>query len=664
MTIMTDLALEGEVSEYLLSTRLEDIETLTPTTVFKISLENDAFLSDVLAETKSNFRSVIRKALIKSYVAYNFDEEQVSEISNTVKEYQKIILSIEIPTNTDIREINAEEHERKIITFDCQIFSTGDEQTETIQLLFKCNKCNEEYPINIYEEVSDCPQCENELIEIGSAETETIKNIYIKDLTDRSLEIDSRTLTVKLHREQANQFQMNDRVRITGIFKSIPIKKRKKDEYLIINKIVIDTINIMSIEKEKTKIPSEEKIAEYKKLSQEGKLTDLLIKSFAYYVKGNEDQKLAVLLSMVGGVKTKKKRGRINVLIIGPSGTAKSYTSKFIKAVSHKGCLTDMTGSSPLGLFFGVIDTPDGHKGLSAGPLVKYSGGHVFIDEFEKGNPEIYRMLLKAMEEGKIERPITGFGNVTADADTTIIACANPKFGTWNDKLSILENLGLDVYMVSRFDIIIRLYDTPNEIKDYEKMSFMLDDANEEVPVGALNENELNEFLNYSRAITPLLSQEANHVLSLFFSKRGEYIKEGSIPIDGRQGVSLKRKAEAFAKLSLSDIVTQEHAELAINFFKKELESFGMTIADAGKMRSDGLTKFMKSGAKEEVFRVLFHELEKIVEDKCVFKDRLIEEMMRTSRWKSTEEATSYLNKLCIDIQILIDQGNGQVRLV
>lgn len=659
---MSDLTPEEEISEYFLLTRLEDVEALTPTTIFNISLENNEFLNNVLEETKGDFRTVIRKAIINAYIQCNFDEEHLREKAWAVKEYQKINLSIDIPTNTDIRDINAEEHERKIITFNCQIFATGDERTETIQLLYKCNRCNEEYPISIYDEEPSCPECNNELMEIGSSETETIKNVYIKDLSDRSLEIDSRTLTVKIHREQANQFQMNDNVRVTGVFKSIPIKKRKKDEYLIINKIVIDAINIMSIEKEKTKIPLTEKIQEYENLAREGKLTDLLVKSFAYYVKGNEDQKLAVLLSMVGGVKTKNKRGRINVLVIGPSGTAKSYTSKFIKAVSHKGCLTDMTGSSPLGLFFGVVDTPDGHKGLSAGPLVKYSGGHVFIDEFEKGTPEIYRMLLKAMEEGKIERPITGFGNVTADADTTVIACANPKFGIWNEKLSILENLGLDVYMVSRFDIIIRLYDIPNETEDYEKMSFMLDDSNEEVPEGALNEDELNEFLNYARTFTPTLSQEANHVLSLFFSKRGEYLKEGSIPIDGRQGVSLKRKAEAFAKLDLSNIVTQRHAELAINFFKKELDSFGMTVKDAGSLGSNGLTKNKKSGSKEEVFRQLFHELEKIVEGNCVFRDKMVESMTGTDKWKTKDEASVYVNRLHEEGKISIN--NEQIRLV
>jgi len=661
---MPNLTSEEEVVEYFLLTRLDDIEALTPDTTFKISLDGDEFLNIILEETKNEFRTTIRNALIKSYTMCNFNKEQLSEIAQVVKEYQKINISIDIPINTEIREINAEEHERKIVTFDCQVFLTGDERTETIQLLYRCNRCKEEYPISIYDEEPACPECETTLIEIGNAETETIKNIYVKDLTDRSLEIDSRTFTVKVHREQANQFKMNDSVRITGVFKSIPVKKRKRDEYLVINKIIIDAINIMSIEKEKTSIPTTEKTEKYKKLAEEGKLTDLLVKSFAYYVKGNEDQKLAVLLSMVGGVKTKKKRGRINVLIVGPSGSGKSYANKFIKAVSHKGCLTDMTGSSPLGLFFGAMDTPDGHKGLSAGPLVKYNGGHVFIDEFEKGTPEIYRMLLKAMEEGKIERSITGFGNVTAEADTTIIACGNPKFGTWNESLSILENLGLDVYMVSRFDIIIRLYDIPDEAKDYEKMSFMLDDANEEVPVGALSEGELNEILNYARTLTPKLTPEAIHTLSLFYSKRGDYIKEGGIPIDGRQGASLKRKAEAFAKLSLSESVTKEHAELAINFFKKELESFGMSMKDAGKMRSDGLTKYMKTGSKEEVFRVLFHELEKIVEDKCVFKERLIEEMVSSNRWGTTEIADAYIKKLYTEVKILIDQNSGQVRLV
>lgn len=660
---MSELDYVKEIADSFIKSRENDIKNLKSDEIFTISIDDFPILREVLENVKENFRKTVKQSLIKSYIRLNFDDDDVGEIEKTINDYRKMELDIHIPTNITVGEINAEDHERKIITFDCQVFSIGKEQTDTKKLLLKCYECDEEYELGIVSSIgAKCPKCKDSLVEIGNAQTETIRNVFIKELSDQSFDID-RTLTAKVHGEQANQVKFNDRVRITGVFKSIPIKKRKKDEFVIINKVIIDVINIENIEKEKTSLPSTEKIEEYKNLARQGKLRDLLIRSFAYNIKGNNDQKMAVLLAMVGGTKTKSRRGRINILIVGPPGTGKTATSKFMKEVSHKGCLTDITGSSDLGLFFGKIDTPDGGQGLSAGPLVKYSGGHVFIDEFEKGAERIYKMILKTMEEGEISRSITGFGEITAQADTTIIACENPKFGAWNDKLSIMENLGLDEYVISRFDIIFRLYDTPDAERDYEIDKFIMDDSTEDRPEDVLSENELNEFLNYSRAIKPKMSEESIHKLSLFFSSRSKYLKEGSLPIDRRQIVVLKRKATAFAKLDLQEIITEKYANEAIEFFKKELESFNMTIEEAGNFGEGGLTKWMKGKSKEEAFRVIFHEVEGKEEEGLVFEDVLINEMVKYDKWKTREDAVNYIER-SHNRGLLAQKANGSLRIV
>src|SRR3990172_8508952 len=648
---MTVLTLEKELSEYFLSTRLEDIESLTPTTVFKISLKDNEFLNNVLGETKGNFRNVIRKALIKAYIKCNFNDEQLSEISKTVKEYQRIDLFIEIPVDITIQNISAEEHERKIITFDCQVSSVGQEYAEAIQALFICKGCRDgqEYSFDIYEERPECPICEERLTRIGNSESETIKSIYVKDGKDI-------TFTVKLHREQTKQFKMNEYIRVTGMFKSIPMKNTE------VSKIIIDAVSVTSIEKPKDKLPTPEKIEEYKKLAKEGKLRDLLVRSFAYYITGNSDQKMALLLALVGGNKTENKRGRIHVLIVGPPGSAKSSTSKFIKAVSRKGCLTSIPSASKFGLFFGVVDTPDGKKALGAGVLVKYNGGHVFLDEFEKGDKVIYDMILTAMENEEYSRPITGYGNPTFPCSTTIIACTNPVFAEWNDRLSILENLGLTDRVVSRFDIVIRLYDIPDAQKDFELAKFILNDANEKRPENTLSEEELNEFLNYARLLEPTMSEKAIYKLSLAFSERGKY-KKNSL-IDNRRIVVSKRKAEAFAKLDLQEEVTEEYADMAVEFYKKELATFGLTLAEADKLSQTGLLKDMGRTSKDVAFRVLYHEMKKIVEEGCVFVDDIVTQMVSSGKWKSAEEARIYISQLTKNGVISVQQPSNEVTLV
>ena len=56
--------------------------------------------------------------------------------------------------------------------------------------------------------------------------------------------------------------------------------------------------------------------------------TDRLVKMFAPNIMGNEDKKLALILSMVGAPEKNIIRGRIHALLIGPPGLAKTKLSR------------------------------------------------------------------------------------------------------------------------------------------------------------------------------------------------------------------------------------------------------------------------------------------------------------------------------------------------
>jgi DNA replication licensing factor MCM4 len=52
------------------------------------------------------------------------------------------------------------------------------------------------------------------------------------------------------------------------------------------------------------------------------------------------------------------------------------------------------------------------------------------------------------------------------NARTSILAAANPIESRWNPKRSIVENVQLPPTLLSRFDLIYLILDTPDPVKD------------------------------------------------------------------------------------------------------------------------------------------------------------------------------------------------------
>jgi len=398
----------------------------------------------------------------------------------------------------------------------------------------------------------------------------------------------------------------------------------------------------------------------YKDLAKNGKLIDKFVHSYAWHIEGDEELKLACLLYLAGGVETKLYRGRIHIFFLGDPSTAKSQIAKWMVNITPNSAIVDGTSSSGVGLGAGMVTLPTGRTGMVAGPLVRHSGGHVFIDEIDKMDKEKYEMLLGIMEEGRCRRTLAG-ADVDLPAYTSIIVCANPIGSLWDlDNPSVGVNINLKAHLLSRADLLFRTLQRPNE-EDDRRIGRHIIKSRHETPKDIFSEAELTAYFNYIRELKPILPVESEEKLLDFFAKREKFqLGRDSIPMDWRQYEALVRISFAFAKLLLKHTVDEECVNRTIAIFRKSIESFGISLEDGGSL-SESSKWFVHP--KDKADMALIKTFKQMEEKGEVFRDDLIIEMVKLSQWKSEEHANSTLNSWHVRGR-LIEKPNGSIKLV
>uniref|UniRef100_A0A8C3W8J7 DNA helicase MCM8 n=1 Tax=Catagonus wagneri TaxID=51154 RepID=A0A8C3W8J7_9CETA len=252
-------------------------------------------------------------------------------------------------------------------------------------------------------------------------------------------------------------------------------------------------------------------------------------------------------------------------------------------------------------------DSSSGDFALEAGALVLGDQGICGIDEFDKmGNQ--HQALLEAMEQQSISLAKAGMV-CSLPARTSIIAAANPVGGHYNKAKTVSENLKMGSALLSRFDLVFILLDTPNEDHDHLLSEHVIairagrqravssatvtrvnsQDSNTSI-LEVVSERPLSErlklvpgetidpiphqllrkYIGYARQyVYPRLSTEAAKILQDFYLElRKQSQRLNSSPITTRQLESLIRLTEARARLELREEATKEDAEDIVEIMK------------------------------------------------------------------------------------------------
>ena len=494
------------------------------------------------------------------------------------------------------------------------IMGIGDIEHYSKFIVTKCGKCKDEVQYRLedfstwrnFKTVTECPSCGN-TVDIIQHD----KGMVRKFLFGEERAANPITITAFVFDNDVYNVRPGEKIKINGVIRSL--KQPKTETY----KRVID-IKQLSTNASKVTLPTDEEKTEFGTMDK-----SLLLQSFAPNIKGMELEKECLFVAMLGGVENPNTRGDVNVLLAGDPGVAKTQLLKFVVSVTEKSDYASGKSSSQAGLLAGVDNLSDGTRVAKAGSVIMCNGGICCIDEFEKMNASDRSGLHEVMENRTFSLRKIGI-NTTWEAKTAIFAAANPRTSRWDSNLTITENLNLPFSLLSRFGLIVLIRDIPHKENDLE-LARHIRKIKQTGIVSPLEPVKITKFVNHARTITPRISDEAADVIENYWiDLRCQSQAEGSILIDKRTLQDLYRLAEAYARWDLSEIVTKEHGQKAINLLGRTLRSLGMTTpGEVAKSLFDHMSK-------EEFLMMLFKT--PISEESAIIR------MREKYKWYGTEE--------------------------
>ncbi|GET93013.1 DNA replication factor, putative [Leishmania tarentolae] len=299
-----------------------------------------------------------------------------------------------------------------------------------------------------------------------------------------------------------------------------------------------------------------------------------LVRSVCPHLSGLFAPRFAVLLSALGGASTTGKtsmhvRNTIHCLYVGDPSTGKTQLLRFAAAIAPRSTSTTGMGSTTAGLTVAAAKE-HGEWVLEPGALVLSDGGSCIIDELRTVSPADRASLHEAMEQQTISVAKGGLVTKLRTACAVLSACNPPA------RRSGRTEIGVGGPLLSRFDFIFLLWDTPKPEVDTRIASHMLranTGAQTVLEEDELTVDEVARYLwwvrtQYATADGPFLSDPAADLLSRYYEiqrQRGASpALDDAVPVTVRFLESLVRLTQAHAKLHLQTMCTLDDAAMAV----------------------------------------------------------------------------------------------------
>jgi len=477
-----------------------------------------------------------------------------------------------------------------------------------------------------------------------------------------------RFFDVDVEGDIVNTARPGDRAMMTGIVRAEPdyaLGQPKSRSFR--SKIDATYIQVVGKEPSQVHITKEDE-AIIKSIAAGEDAYQKLIRSMAPGILGHEQVKEAILLLLVGGPQTvlpdgTKLRGDINVFVVGDPGVAKSEMLKFASQVAPRGMFASGRGSTAAGLSAAVIREKNTLM-LEAGVVVLADQGIACIDEFDKMKPEDRSALHEQMEQQTVTIAKGGI-YATLNARTAILAACNPILGKYNPYDNLIDNINIPIPLLTRFDLIFVLRDTPVPGQDEKLATHILDVHRKRAYVDTppIQFELLKKYLAYAKNYTPVLTMEAEERIKAFYLQLRRSVTEGQIGATPRTLESLIRLASAKARLMLREEVTEDDALTAVALMNKMVEDIltdteTKTKADFGILLGQPAGERGKLATVMDTLRALEGTDRKPVEAK-LFK----QELMRTNKFANEDEVDKLIQKI-IKEGIIFESKPGYFRRV
>ena len=537
--------------------------------------------------------------------------------------------------------------------------------------VFECRGCMritevEQTSGNHIMEPSLCSECGGRsfrLLQEDSKYIDTQSARMQEPLENLSGGTEPKQMLMVLEDDLVDELNPGDKVRITGTLKTFREERSGKFK----NYIYVNHIEPLEQEFEELEL-SEEDEERILELSRDPHIHDKIINSTAPSIKGHRDVKEAIALQLFGGTVQQledgtRLRGDLHILIVGDPGIGKSQILKYVSKLAPRSVYTSGKGTSGAGLTAAAVRDELGGWSLEAGALVLGDQGNVCVDELDKMRSEDRSALHEALEQQTVSIAKAGI-MATLNTRCSVLAAANPKFGTFDQYKTLANQIDLPSPILSRFDLIFVIEDRPDVEKDRELAQHILKTHQYSNIAYDIEPELLRKYIAYARKnVHPVLTDAANKVLEEFYvSVRTGGVEEGTpVPITPRQLEATIRLAEASAKLQLKNEVEASDAHRAISLQRRCLEKIGMD-PDTGKIdiaRVEGRTPTSerdKMRVVQEAIKALEEEFVEVPVN--ILKDHLAE------NHEMSEEKTDEILKTLKAKGLTYEPRNGLVRLL
>ncbi|WP_348611529.1 minichromosome maintenance protein MCM [Halobaculum rarum] len=539
----------------------------------------------------------------------------------------------DLPDNDvlDVAEVPRHENIGRLLGIRGQVQKVSAVKPRIVEATFECQRCGTQTSIpqagDQLQEPHECQGCERQgpFRLDSSASTWTDHQFArVQQPPERTKGGEGETIDVHLEDDIIQEFDAGDRVTLTGV---LDIEEPGNDQTRDFD-TTVDGQAVVREESSYEDIDVSEHLDEIEAIAagEHGDPYDLLVQSINPEHEGDEDVKLAIALQMFGGwSRGGQKRGDSHILLMGDPGCGKSTFLQAVDELAPRSTYASGKGATAAGLTAAAVadDFGDAEWGLEAGALVLADGGVACIDEIDKVNDSVVSSLHDALESQLVRINKAGI-NATLNARTALLAGGNPEHGRFNPYQPIAQQLDLGPTLLSRFDLMFMVSDSPDEEADREVIDHMMRSrraaAKKELGENLTEEERksiepeisretLRAYIAYAKEeVTPYLREAETEAREYL---REEFLKlrlanadedDNPVPVTYRQEEAIERLAEASARVRLSDEVRREDVDRALSLVRTSMEQVGID-PESGQFDADvvetGQTKSQRDRRKQ-----------------------------------------------------------------